>query len=316
MKRYDFRRIIHGCHKDLEKKGYKNAATTKLVLHTITTFMDMNCGNSFPGAKLIAEESSLSIRAVFKHLKIAEEAALIVRSQTKASNRYSIHPRFLSNAPVENKHAPRAYSAAFLYALCAYGPMHHVHTPMHHVHTIITPNKTKLKKLYKKDDLVIEEKDKGLAEFCSVYNSARDSKAVKQAYKEAIEGGTCHETIVKGAKAYLSLCRAENREERFIKKPAKWLLDECWKDHIKPQIKLVKKTRVLNFGEESNGIKDPTGLHHGIGKKTPSQRAELYAWYVRVHTSCAPQQHHISYLKSWETHHGRVELKQTRSRAA
>lgn len=175
-----------------------------------------------------------------------------------------------------------------------------------------------IKKIYKKEsDLINEkEKEKGLAEFCSAYNSARESKAVKQAYKEAIEGGTCHETIVQGAKAYLSLCRAENREERFIKKPAKWLLDECWEDHIKPQIKLVKKTRVLNFGEESNGIKDSTGLHHGIGNKTPLQRAELYAWYVRVHTSCAPQQHHISYLKSWETHHGRVELKQIRSRAA
>jgi len=89
-------------------------STTKLVLLVISTYMDDHGGGAFPSTRTIANDASLSQKAVLTHVEKAQEAGFLIvfkkkqRGQDWALNHYKIafpvkHAAEGGSAPSENQ---------------------------------------------------------------------------------------------------------------------------------------------------------------------------------------------------------------------
>lgn len=56
-------------------------------------------------------------------------------------------------------------------------------------------------------------------------------KEVERIFWQTVTSGEASVAeLIDGAERYAAQCRAERREDRFIKDPKNWLRDGCWQD--------------------------------------------------------------------------------------
>ena len=67
-------------------------------------------------------------------------------------------------------------------------------------------------------------------EFWRLYPRKVDEGSAQKEYGNALSAGVEHSTIMAGLNRYIEYIENSEKEERFIKYPAKWLNKKCWND--------------------------------------------------------------------------------------
>lgn len=196
-------------------------STTKLVLLNISIYMNERGDGAFPSVPRQVNDTGLSERSIYKSLKLAVEAELLIKSKKKISgkvvNEYSASMKKTTPAP--------------------YAPLHQMQfTPAPDAPKLTNElsNSKKKKNKQKKEndfqDLYLSWFD----EFWSIYPRTVAKKKAKEIYLKLMKGNNddrqLHEKIINGASRYSAYEKRRGTEQGFIAHPSTWLNQERWED--------------------------------------------------------------------------------------
>lgn len=195
-------------------------STTKLVLFVISSFMNAHGDGAFPTISTISKKSSLSIRAVKKHIPIAVEVGWLIKykhgfsGKKWATNEYNISFPDLSVADITNG-APDAPHKNNVVHDVPDGGAYECNNVVHQVPTNRPVNRP------------VNKGDVGFEEWWSIYPRKIGKGAAKKSYKKAIKK-ISHSDLIVITNRYQK--GVSGTDKQFIPHPATWLNQERWSD--------------------------------------------------------------------------------------
>lgn len=194
--------------------------TTKLILYTLSNYMNSHGKGCYPTISTLEKSTGVKERALYNHLKAAEEAGFLIRKKRNlkgvkwASNEY------------EASYPQGVHVDAGVHAGAGQGCTQvqvkgctqvHTNSP-----TINSPMNSPLKSNKKENE--------NWEEFWKIYDYKVSKKKSKESYFKTIKAGVDHEEIINGVRRYQEACRRNGTEQKFIKHAVTWLNGSHWED--------------------------------------------------------------------------------------
>lgn len=203
----------------------------------IATFAD-DKGFCYPSHKTIAKLAGVSVPSVKRGIAALVRAGVLrtSRPDKRRSNRYQFVTGQGSRVISEANHEGQR-----------------VNYPMDRNCELPEGSPVNSGKNSKKTD---QEKDEGavsrtrpddadrFAEFWAAYPNRVSKPRAIEAYRNALESGTDHETIMEGLKRWKDSSQWMRDDGEFIPNPSTWLNDERWADDPKPYVTIRSKPRI------------------------------------------------------------------------